>query len=416
MVALLDTNVGARWNDRITNQVVYGFGWLILSVSMTVYTGSIPGLQAVLALSCLLTAVLIRPTLTYASAGLSLSILYAIVVTLAAPVLVSGIDALEQEALLRCRYWVFQLCYALLGMVLIRSLTSARGLVAVRRLSTALLFFLCSIAIIQVAIFSEEQAYILSAEPSQSASVLFFWMLFSTSLYWVTTGAINKYILALGLIGVVATGSKAGYVTGALLLILILRPKYFLAAMTVALLLALSHFLLPDIFAPLEKILYLYSVLSDVGLDGLSYEYQIWDSWIVRLGSFGSALLMIPNHPLGVGFGGFALHFPNYIDSVIAVNTSAELADILAGNSYATPKSYGMEFLVSTGFVGFILLLRSIITVVNRCGFGVLTICYLCMLAQSFAVELAPFLAMLVIIYQVTQVAQRKISHAYPEV
>lgn len=414
-MALPFNNVSSLKANTSVNPILYGFSWILLSVSLSVYTGFIPGLQALLAFFCLLLAPLIRPKLTYVALGLSFAVMYGIIITLASPIFDKEINALNADALLRCRYWVFQLCFALLGIALIKSITSIHGLIRARRWSAVMLSFFSLVSIIQVVFFSQEQASIFSAEPSQSASVLLFWMLLSTGLFWMTTGKINNFIVATGLIGVLATGSKAGYITASFFLLTIVRPRYLFSLVSVGLILALGQFLLPDVLGPLNKIFYLASVLSEVGLDGLSYEYQIWDSWIVRLGSFGSAVLMMFDYPMGVGFGGFAFYLPDYINNIIPVNTSLELTDILAGNSYATPKSYGMEFLVSTGFVGFLLIIISLIIIIRRCGLAIPTICYLCLLAQSFAVELAPFLAMLVIIYS-SGLSYRNISHVYPEV
>lgn len=366
----------------------------------SVYLGLISGLQGIMAITSLLLAFSLRPKFCTSHLILFGIVLYGLVLTIISPFLIDGLS-LTNESLLRLRFWIFQLCYAFLGISIIRTAFELEKIKEILIISNFIIFILFVVALCQVSFFNNKQAIMFSVEPSQAGSVLLFWLSLSliiSSLFYKRT---SISIIMIAIFGIILTGSKAVYLSTLVLAIGFLHFRSFLVMVSIFITLFGISFFFPTFFAQIDKISYLYQILLELGLDGLSYDYQIWDSWIVRIGSFISAILIFLDYPFGVGYGNFDILFGSYINRVIPINTSVELESILNGYAYATPKSYGMELVVSLGIVGLLFFISLFLWALKKFGISLPVICLLAMLVQTFIVELAPFLMMIFVFLEI---------------
>ena len=244
---------------------------------------------------------------------------------------------------------------------------------------------------------------LLTSEPSHAGGVLLFYL----CMYLGTSGGIRnikreKSFILISLFLLFFIGSKGAIITTLVFLLLysLIQKKsskiiwigaFFVVVMPIFYIYGKNLYL--------NKIFNLYGAMSEYGMDGLSYEYQVWDSFIVRISGWVASINIFLKYPFGVGAGGFGPLFKEFIRETGIGLSSVEIKGILSGYLYATPKSYFLEFLVSGGvflvFIFLFLFVKKFRKTPNR----ILKVCLIIILFQGFLVELAPYFTYLVCIY-----------------
>lgn len=382
--------------------MILWFGFSLLTFALSVNISGISGLQGALALICFSLSMVVEPR-----TAPKYLIIFLVIFSLGAILsLASSLEPdleLSAEKLLRLRYWFFQALYGYSGVIFVKKILEMRHERLLLSLIKLVLASLSAIAIFQVVILGNSQARALSNEPSQAAGVLLFWLAFYIVVGYPKRQRFSYAFIFLGLAALAAIGSKASFLS----VFLLIAPfafrfsikKYALMTVTVAAV-AVSDI---DLLSPVNKITYLFKVLHAHGLYGLSYGFLIWDSWIVRIGSMLSAVLLFLDYPLGLGFGSYDQVFPSYVSRVVPDNTSMELSRILSNETYATPKSYILEFIVSTGALGFAFLLWMQQQVAKRHRWTAPTFAFLALMLQAALVELTSYLPMLLMLFTALQ-------------
>lgn len=380
--------------------LVLWFGFTLLALALSASLSFLPGSQGLLAIACFLLALVVEPKrIPQHLAVLSLLFVLGILLTLTTS-LINGLE-LSNEKILRLRYWVFQFFYAYSGVVFVKKIVVTGQQKRLLLVIKAIVIIFSIIACLQVIVLGYSQATILSSEPSQASGVLLYWLVFFIVLSDIKYKNVSFGVVFLAIVAMAAIGSKAIFISVGLLLgslIFRLNFKEILVLVASGFVIMLLQF---DITSPYQKISYLYEVLSENGLAGLSYNFLIWDSWIVRIGSMLSAGWIILDYPVGIGFGSFDQIFPNYVERILPDTSSNELIRILSNESYATPKSYLLEFVVSIGLLGLMYLVWMLVQVVKIYRWSNVTVSFVVLMLQATLVELAPYLAMILMVFTI---------------
>ncbi|MDH5601550.1 MAG: hypothetical protein OEY78_09630, partial [Gammaproteobacteria bacterium] len=331
---------------------------------------------------------------------LRLMIIWALSILLLVISLISLNIELDNSIFLRNRYWFFQIILAISSFKFIAYLVKNENTVYLSKIFFFSLMFLILVASVQLFLLGPFKLKLLSSEPSQAGGVFLFWFLGYFYLMNLCYNKFpNKFVVLISIIVFVLMGSKAIFLTVLLLLILLfifflsIKQRVFVGLFISFISLSLLNIINIEY---IDKMVLLADVLILNGLDGLDFSYGIYDSFIVRVGSVITAIGIFIEQPLGIGFGVYNSLFSDYIAIFVSTKSSPELNMIISGQSYATPKSYLLEFILSTGIVGTFILLIDVVkrdTKKNR----LFNIVMLCLISQSFIVELTPFLSMIYI-------------------
>jgi hypothetical protein len=157
----------------------------------------------------------------------------------------------------------------------------------------------------------------------------------------------SRYFMVIGL----AIGSKAQIAL--LALVTLLRYSTPAKLLLLSGLLGSILYLFWSDISNITAIKYNLNVLNiywEDGLAGLRTDNGVWGTYVTRISAIEGALRCLIENPFGIGFGGFHSWF---LENMSHINfKSTETDEILAGLSYATPKSNLLSFFVVTGIVG----------------------------------------------------------------
>lgn len=127
-------------------------------------------------------------------------------------------------------------------------------------------------------------------------------------------------------------------------------------------------------------------------------------SYYTRLFSFYHSFSSSISNPLGLGWGGFNTYFQQEIKKskvhVNIIGDDSEQNQILSGDQESTPKSNLLEILVSTGWLGIVLLIILLFYFLKyRTKNKSVFLTFFSILITGLFVETAPFLGMIAVTY-----------------
>lgn len=137
------------------------------------------------------------------------------------------------------------------------------------------------------------------------------------------------------------------------------------------------------------------NVLVDSGIAGLSADNDVFNTYVTRISSITVAVEMLFSEFLGKGFGYFGVEFLSVISDQILYSQTAgeEVSKILVGDVIASPKSKLLEVLISTGWLGVVVIAIASVRIFRNLSFEKfgLKASWIMFLMASLIVELNNF-------------------------
>ncbi len=224
----------------------------------------------------------------------------------------------------------------------------------------------CVVAFIELPflIGTSKRASLLFFEPSSAG----FYYCFSVFLLYLGVGDSllkRKIAIAFTILGLIAF-SKAQFLVLLLIGLIALPPrqKYALATVFISLYLIFNYQMFSYYDSLLDTNLQVYgldrmvSALGEMGIYGLSNEYEVSDTYVTRLSGIYVSLMAIIDNPLGIGVATFNPYYKQYLvdHGLVNVFIGKELDVIMGYNGWASPRSRILELCVATGLLGVFLL------------------------------------------------------------
>lgn len=219
----------------------------------------------------------------------------------------------------------------------------------------------CIVALIQLPIVftSSYRASMLFFEPSSAG----FYYCFSVFLLFMGAGsspAKKGIAISFSILGLIAF-SKAQFLVLAIVAILASNVKVKIAgALCLAVVFGVFTEQIQEIYYSLvDSNLQLYgidrmvSAVGEMGVLGLSNEYEVTDTYVTRLSGIYVAFMTLFDYPLGIGAATFNPVYKQYLidNDLVNVFDGTELDLLFRGEAWASPRSRILEIVVSAGVV-----------------------------------------------------------------
>ena len=339
--------------------------------------------------------------------GLSVILIYGLLLSLFNILTDSYIYSYSTSVLLRGRFYLLQLIFAVSIAISMYKKPIEINLKIIYY--SAILNMI--VGILQLLATQFDRINMLTPEPSSAAfNYVFIVPLLLEYLKYNSTAKVWVYVyIIVGLL----IKSKVFVVVFPIWMIIYIVLKYGISRkifLRVVLVVLVVLFLLPQIM-PVDKMLYFFNILQTEGVYGLNESNAIWTSFTMRASGFMTALLIIFSNPLGVGFGSF---HPIYIQTMLShpllsYIEGIEIRSVFDNLAYATPKSSFLELTVSAGIV-FIAFISWVLkdTFKNRIPIH-FRISGINIILASFISELTPLLVVVTIYYIIINTSETQI-------
>jgi hypothetical protein len=209
-----------------------------------------------------------------------------------------------------------------------------------------------------------ERVSMLFYEPSSAAYFLLTVVAFC--FYDLRRDYLNKFIAVLFVVSSLLISSKAMYLIFIIIALIILvksssfrvKVSLILSGGLLFVIIYLNHEYLKTSNDLYRSVVIFIDVFSKMGLQGLSIEHGVYGTFVTRITSVYASIVTFINHPLGVGFGSFGFIYSQVLSDLglIGVVSGAEVDMYLSGEMIPSPKSKLLEILLSTGWLGLIIL------------------------------------------------------------
>jgi hypothetical protein len=249
------------------------------------------------------------------------------------------------------------------------------------------------VGVFQLLIFHKLRLNFLFSEPS-SAGFFYCFMIFII-IYKMEKSKVANTFKYLGLMIM----SKAQFLV--LGIIWFYRRTFKTKIIFILLGILIIAFLIPYLraFTVFNQIFIVITSLGEYGIKGLSLDFGIYDSFVVRLSGIIVAFHTLLEYPFGIGWGSFNSHFVNYVhaNDLQYYLHGREIEGIISGEFYATPKSHLMELFVSTGIFG-VAFIISLFRIFHKSNDKYIFYAFISTILASLVIELAPFYLYLIIL------------------
>jgi len=360
-----------------------------------------------------------------------LLILYGLVylsLGVAMPLLASGNEHFASEAFLahypfRIRLEVLRIAFVVMLALYLGSRTESklRGIINV---SVLLALSVTAIQLLFPGLMAEmgsgipNPGFRLSLAQQEPSAAVPFWIVMTCG--FVATRrrrSLSSWLVAVSfiLIGFL-TGSKAYVVALAVALpiyTVIKRDKWSIGALAMVVAIGIALYAFWASFShQVDVLIRFLRVFRQHGLQGLSYEYLVFDSFIIRVGSFAISVFLFARYPFGVGFEGLrGLAGP----AADTLGLTSPVVQPYTDSPVLSAKAFLPQHLVETGLIGTMLLgaiiwrvYRSLRAIGDRPMRAFLVSGFVAFCVSMMLVELFVFVIGLVLLYYVGTTTGRR--------
>ncbi len=299
-----------------------------------------------------------------------------------------------KDVLLRSRFFWIRVLFALAVCVLLMRVSAHQIL----RFAYFIMLIQLGAGLYELFFTNTLRISMLTAEPSAAAMYYVFLAPLMIGYYGIEKKA-RIWIICYLVLGLFIQSKAQILVIPLIILFLVFRSqsKKLKIATGIALILVLICIPLFLGIKEVDRLVYFIDILKEKGIQGLTEQNRIWSTFTLRFSSVLTALQLIIENPMGIGFGGFHYFYIEKMTSstIQGALTGVEIRGILNGELYATPKSIFLEYAVSCGLFFIIPIILIIKNFISNAIPATIQASFFALILISLLVELSPFMTFL---------------------